>query len=266
MKRSVATFTRIAAIATSITVVGTHSSAVSAERSSSPVARTEFATLTLLAETPTAHGLVRGALKIELEPGWKTYWLDPGPSGIPPQIDFSRTEGVGESAILAPLPERFGEDLARANGYKSDLSLPFLLTPGENETISGAIFANVFLGVCESICVPVQAELSATFDRAGDVQAAFSNLPTQVKPTDLTASIDGDALILGLRAGSDVADAFVLGPDGWYFGEAELSEYGEGTTTFRIPIDERPKDAETPVLTAVFDDGEKGLTAVFRPE
>ncbi|MER0236860.1 protein-disulfide reductase DsbD domain-containing protein [Fulvimarina sp. MAC8] len=266
MKRSFATFARIpltAAFTALFTMAGT---ALAVEPAPGNVVENDFATLTLVAEPPAAHGIVRGALKIDLKPGWKTYWLDPGPSGIPPQIDFSRTEGIGKAAVLAPLPQRFGEDLARANGYKHDLALPFLLTPGEGETIDGAIIADVFLGVCEAICVPVQAELSVSPDGAAAVETAFDGLPQTLDASDVTASIDGDALELGLRTNASVSDAFVLGPEGWYFGEAEVSARDDEQTTFRIPIDERPKDAANPVLMAVFDDGDRGLTTVIQPE
>src|SRR5690606_40529635 len=32
---------------------------------------------------PDAEGYIRGALQIVLVPGWKTYWMDPGSSGVP---------------------------------------------------------------------------------------------------------------------------------------------------------------------------------------
>lgn len=38
---------------------------------------------------PDAQGILRGALEIRLKPGWKTYWLDPGSSGVPPTLDVT---------------------------------------------------------------------------------------------------------------------------------------------------------------------------------
>ncbi|MEN3793602.1 protein-disulfide reductase DsbD domain-containing protein [Fulvimarina sp. MAC3] len=270
MKPSFAAHTRISVSAAIAVLVAMSGAASAADQSPANVAETDFATLTLFAEPPGAHGMVRGALQIEMEPGWKTYWLDPGPSGIPPQIDFSGTAGIGKTAVLAPLPERFGEELARANGYKHDLALPFLLTPGEGETIDGAIVANVFLGICEEICVPVQAALSVDPSKSAAtstaVERAFAALPPSIASQDVTAAIDGDVLTLDLDSKAPVRDAFVLGPKGWYFGEAELSAENGGRTILRIPIDEKPKQAEIPELTVVLDDGDKGLTTVIRPE
>ena len=36
-----------------------------------------------------ADGRLEGILDIELKPGWKTYWRDPGDAGVPPTIDVS---------------------------------------------------------------------------------------------------------------------------------------------------------------------------------
>ncbi len=33
---------------------------------------------------PAADGKLKGMLDIELKPGWKTYWRDPGDAGVPP--------------------------------------------------------------------------------------------------------------------------------------------------------------------------------------
>lgn len=266
MKPNIATFARIPVTIALAALVATTGAASATDRTPKTVVETEFATLALMAEPPGAHGMVRGALTIDLKPGWKTYWLDPGPSGIPPQIDFSGTDGVEKAVVLAPLPQRFGEDLARANGYKHDLSLPFLLTPGAGQTIDGTITASVFLGVCDDICVPVQAELSAAPASEGAVEIAFGDLPQTIDPGAVTASMEGDTLTLALRSDAALNDVFVIGPAGWYFGEAEATGKSGGETTFRIPIDERPRDAESPELTAVFDDGERGLTAVVRPD
>ena len=39
----------------------------------------------LLPAYPTADGHWMTALRLELQPGWKTYWRSPGDSGVPPE-------------------------------------------------------------------------------------------------------------------------------------------------------------------------------------
>ncbi len=55
---------------------------------------------------PDADGMLRGALQVDLKPGWKTYWRDPGDTGVPPQISLS---GASLAGVSFPAPRRFKE-------------------------------------------------------------------------------------------------------------------------------------------------------------
>ncbi|MBO0715897.1 MAG: cytochrome C biogenesis protein, partial [Rhizobiales bacterium] len=59
--------------------------------------------------TSKNHGatFVRAGIEIRLDPGWHTYWRDPGDSGAPPTFDFSSSENVKSVNVLWPAPERF---------------------------------------------------------------------------------------------------------------------------------------------------------------
>lgn len=46
-------------------------------------------------------GELRGALQIDLNPGWKTYWRNPGDAGVPPQLNI---EGNSSARIDFPAP------------------------------------------------------------------------------------------------------------------------------------------------------------------
>ena len=126
----------------------------------------------------------RGALQIELQPGWKTYWRNPGDAGVPPQINI---EGDAKAQIDFPAPVRFGGDDEGGIGYKQSVSLPivFDLSPGDSR-----LKGHVFLGVCEKICVPVQAMFDLPLDQKEQqgspqaiaartiIETAFDRLPT----------------------------------------------------------------------------------------
>ncbi|MDY8108526.1 protein-disulfide reductase DsbD family protein [Fulvimarina sp. 2208YS6-2-32] len=273
MTTSHATILRRAITAGLGTLAGICALGATAANAAGQTFQNEFATLSLSASEPGSDGSVRGALTIDLEPGWKTYWLDPGPSGIPPQIDFSATSGVADTKLFAPMPARFGEELARANGYKHDLALPFTIVAKDGETITGPIVAKIFLGVCEEICIPVQTTLTATQESdTGLVETAFATLPEPIDDSRVTARLEDGVLVLDVsgtgNAGDRTAltDAFVLGPAGWYFGEPKPPRYENGITTFRVPVDERPKTGGLPALTLLFADHEKGLSASVEPQ
>src|SRR5262245_19830212 len=112
-----------------------------------------------------ADGVLKGALEVDLEPGWRTYWRDPGDAGVPPQLDISKSTNVATAELLFPTPERFDDGSAKWAGYRHPVTFPVtfkMKTPGDPSMIA----ADVFLGVCKSICIPVQATF--TLDPASD--------------------------------------------------------------------------------------------------
>ncbi len=198
---------------------------------------------------PDASGKLQGALDIELKRGWKTYWRDPGNSGVPPQIDVSASRNVSGAEFSYPAPRRHDDGYSKWAGYDHSVSLPVSFTvtaPGEPATIT----ANVFLGVCETICVPVQAKLevdpAADPDNPGDailVKTALAALPGAAQP-DFGATLEPaeseHISILATAPGpADALDVFVAGVDGYVFGTPERHVEG-GKAVFTIKILERP--------------------------
>ncbi|MGO4839085.1 protein-disulfide reductase DsbD domain-containing protein, partial [Rhizobiaceae sp. 2RAB30] len=109
------------------------------------------------AGAPDAQGVLAGALEIDLLPGWKTYWRDPGEAGVPPVLDVSGSKNVASAELSFPAPQRFDDGYSKWAGYKHSIALPVKFTlkgPG-----AGGIDANIFLGICETICIPVQGRL-----------------------------------------------------------------------------------------------------------
>ena len=133
------------------------------------------------------NGELRGALEIKLKPGWKTYWRNPGESGVPPLINLSEQSDATGSELFFPPPERFTDPYATWAGYKDSVSLPIIFKlPGPE--MAGIVEGSVFLGICDTICIPVEAPFSfdagADPDNSGDaiaVTEAFATLPGKAR-------------------------------------------------------------------------------------
>ena len=225
--------------------------AATAEAGSTSTYASEQVTLRLVAGEAAPDGTVRGALLVDLAPGWHTYWLDPGASGIPPRIDFTATDNLANADLKFPAPLRFGEGIARANGYENAVAIGYALTPRPGTTLD-TVTASLAIGVCQDICIPVQAELAAdTGDVAATdtVEATFAALPARDGPLGRISSAvlpaGGDVLTVAVETMLDAQDAdlFVRGPEGWYFDEPATPERNGDSLEFRVPVVGRPRGA-----------------------
>lgn len=237
---------------------------------SSPWFQTDGARLRLVTiAAPDAEGMVRGVLQIALEPGWKTYWKDPGDAGIPPQIDVSSSMNVTAAEISFPPPQRFDDGVSHWAGYGAPISLPvrFKVTDPAHFT---AIDADIFLGICKDVCVPVQARLSvAPDDGFGDeatVVAGFSRLPAQAGSAfGISAVTDAGSELIAeanLPEGVDVPELFVVTPHGWGLKPPQLERSGE-RVIFRIPVLDRPQSkAEAIEIEYTLISGGKSVAGV----
>ncbi|MFC5989506.1 protein-disulfide reductase DsbD domain-containing protein [Limoniibacter endophyticus] len=211
---------------------------------------TEGARIRLLASRSDTPGVVRGALEIELEPGWKTYWRDPGDSGVAPEIDTKPAPHIANVEIGFPPPKRFEDKYGDWAGYKERVALPltFTMRPGQR----GDIAVHFFLGVCQDICVPVDGQLAVPVTELENlretlaINRAFEALPKKANE-DFSARIDRQTenmldIRLDLPEGDTNAVLFVAGSDGYRLAMPEKK--AEASHMFSVEILARPD--ETP--------------------
>lgn len=219
--------------------------------SSSPWHKAEGARLRILTSgAPDAAGRLKGALQIDLKPGWKTYWRDPGGSGVPPEIDISSSTNIASFEMAYPAPIRFDDESGPWIGYKHSVVFPMtfqLAAPGQPAKIA----AEVFIGVCETICIPFQASLSFdpsrdpdNADHAAVIAKAAGALPGAAEAdfgaTLLSTDEDGMQVAARFPGDPDQADLFVAGTDGYALGTPE-KRAADGKTVFAVPVIERPE-------------------------
>ncbi|MDJ0826376.1 MAG: protein-disulfide reductase DsbD family protein [Rhodobacter sp.] len=126
----------------------------------------DVAEFSILPGWRTESGTHLSALRVQLAPGWKTYWRAPGEAGIPPRFDWSGSRNISAVAFHWPVPEVFYQNGMRTVGYEHELVLPMELTPTRNgEAIS--VRAEVEIGVCQDICMPMSVRVTAELDPAG---------------------------------------------------------------------------------------------------
>ncbi|WP_259974531.1 protein-disulfide reductase DsbD domain-containing protein [Leisingera aquaemixtae] len=132
----------------------------------------------------TPRGTYMGALRVKLQPGWKTYWRAPGDAGIPPSFSWRGARNVGALSITWPAPEVFLTSGYRTIGYHDQLVLPVEITPetpGKPVRLKG----RMQLGVCKDVCVPAELkfdhQLDASAGRNPAIAAALASRPWSAK-------------------------------------------------------------------------------------
>lgn len=120
----------------------------------------DVARVTMLDGWRQADGTHQAAIEFRLAPGWYTYWRVPGASGLPPQFDWAGSGNLAGVTLQWPRPVVFDTAGSPTIGYLDRLVLPVVLTPERiGEPIDVAL--SVFFGVCDQICVPSEANLTA---------------------------------------------------------------------------------------------------------
>lgn len=112
-----------------------------------------------------ADGSRVAAVRLSLEPGWKTYWRAPGDAGIPPEFNWSGSRNLYSVAVTWPTPRVFVENGMRSIGYTDELVIPLVLAPSQaGQPIDVDLEMNI--GICSDICVPHSLNLQAMLDGA----------------------------------------------------------------------------------------------------
>lgn len=190
-------------------------------------------------KTPDAT-LLRAGIEIRLEPGWKTYWRDPGDSGEPPTFDFSGSGNVKSAAVLWPAPEKF-PDGAGGNsiGYVDRLILPLQVAPADVQKPS-TLALKLGYAICGTLCVPVEANLTLALNGDGAEDTAIEKAAVRVPRRVPLGPGKGLAILAVHRVPGDGHDRVlvdVAAPDG-----AKVDLFAEGPSPdWSLPLPEQTR-------------------------
>ncbi len=129
-----------------------------------------------------ADGSHTVALRLELAPGWHTYWRVPGEAGIAPQFDWSRSQNVDTVTPIWPRPAVFDQNGYLSFGFQDELILPLQVTP-RDATRPMALMGEIALGVCRDTCVPADVSVMGALRGEGAPDARITRaLETRAEP------------------------------------------------------------------------------------
>src|SRR3954469_18112408 len=129
---------------------------------SSPWVKDSHSAVRLLAGSRSGAVLL-GGVAFQLQPGWHTYWRNPGDSGVPPRFDFSGSENIETVTVLWPAPTKFDDGAGGISlGYRDQVVLPLrIVAKAADKPVT--LRAEINYAVCEKLCIPVQAKAELAF-------------------------------------------------------------------------------------------------------
>ncbi len=114
------------------------------------------------------------AVRERMEPGWHTYWANPGDSGEPTSIEWTLPDGAKAGPILWPLPHVIPVGPLVEYGYDDEVLLLTEIEVPAGATGSITLAAKVSYLVCKDICVPENGHAELTLPVAGEAAPSDS--------------------------------------------------------------------------------------------
>jgi thiol:disulfide interchange protein DsbD len=149
------------------------------------------ARLILSADTARPGDTVLAGVDLKMEPGWHTYWKNPGAAGYATKIEWQLPPGVTAGEIQWPLPEKLPPIEVTTYGYDNEvvllvpLKLATDLKPGPLD-----LKAKVSWLECKEACVPGSGDVKATLTIGNETKASAEAATIQLWQKKVPQSVE----------------------------------------------------------------------------
>ena len=228
--------------------------------------KTEHAKATLILSRDRAQPgeTLWAALKIEMDPGWHTYWRNPGDSGLPGALEWTLPAGVTAGDIVWPVPERIPYGPLINFGYSNIVLLPVPLKL--DQTITGPQTLTIDVAgnwlVCAEICIPDSgnfrvplnvdsAKSPAASLNAPEIEQALNAMPKDA-PWPVVITRNGNSIVFSAGPNFDAnADTKVsfFPFDGGMIDNAATQESDVDNSVLKLTVAAAPTPLDLPSQT-----------------
>ena len=163
-------------------------------------------------------------VRLEMEPGWHTYWRNPGDSGLPIKVTFEEIKGVTFGEIRWPTPDWHlgaGDILDYVYSGTTMLFIPITVDADVPKGQIISVGCKIEWLVCKGMCVPGSAERSIDLDIADKpipsdgfdvIHRKFEGLPEEIGEGFSTPAVQLEwaGAVLHVRcSGADAVTVFL---------------------------------------------------------
>lgn len=179
-----------------------------------------------------------GVIEVKLNDGWKSFWRNPGSSGMAPTITMQEPD---KAKLLYPTPQIYNDKDEWSNIYKGDVFLPVKIN-STKQNINGTIN----IGFCKDMCIPFsfdflfkREELNITnFTEQAIIENAFANLPKQATNELQNFKIKNKNLILTFVKNSNIVQPaqLFIASDNLEFKQPKIIQTTKNNIVFSIKL------------------------------
>ena len=183
--------------------------------------------------------------KFTLNPGWHTYWENPGDAGEGASIKWNLPNDVVASKILWPGPERIPVEPLMTFGYEDEVVLLTKISTSAASAIPLNLNAQVSWYTCKEICIPQEAEVSIPIKLGsktpsvskGLLEHTLGKVPVEFNGTYRVNKLDDSYVLQGEFKKMDQYDSMYFFPKEYGLTNyTENQQYEKNKDTFSLQI------------------------------
>ena len=205
--------------------------------------------------------------KFTLNPGWHTYWENPGDAGEGASIKWNLPNDVSASEILWPGPQRIPVEPLMTFGYEDEVVLLTKIYTSETTIVPLNLNALVSWYTCKEICIPQEAEVSIPIklgNKTPSVSKAIldqtlEEVPIQFEGTYRVQRLEDSYILQGQLENQDQYDSIYFFPKDYGLTDYTKDQFYEiNKDSFSLQI----KAAEIEIENRTFE----GVIAINKGE
>ena len=183
--------------------------------------------------------------KFTLNPGWHTYWENPGDAGEGASIKWNLPNDVVASKILWPGPETIPVEPLMTFGYEDEVVLLTKISTSAASAIPLNLNAQVSWYTCKEICIPQEAEVSIPIKLGsktpsvskGLLEHTLGKVPVEFNGTYRVNKLDDSYVLQGEFEKMDQYDSMYFFPKEYGLTNyTENQQYEKNIDTFSLQI------------------------------
>jgi thiol:disulfide interchange protein/DsbC/DsbD-like thiol-disulfide interchange protein len=129
--------------------------------------------LLLSANTARPGDTILVGVDLKMEPGWHTYWKNPGAAGMATKIEWQLPPGISAGEIQWPLPKKLPPAEVTTYGYEDEVILIVPLTLSTNLSAGPIdLKANVSWLECKEVCIPANQNVEAKLNIGSETKSS----------------------------------------------------------------------------------------------